>query len=266
MAEIQLTCALCEGQFTYHWVGSGRRPTFCRSCSPNVRRRKNPLGGVVCDRCGQRTFPRGPSQGRAKTCKACRHKHVVCACEGCGSRCEETARGLCSDCMGKSKVILRLLYMRRKRALNLPPYLHGYGVMETAECKECTKVFAYRPNSQHRTRTFCSRECGKRDSDRNRTKQRRALTRGSTVQKVDVTLVFERDGWRCQLCGRKTPRDKRGSTMLDAPELDHIISLASGGDHSYANVQCTCRSCNMAKGAKSVGQLKLFPMGFDSAA
>jgi 5-methylcytosine-specific restriction endonuclease McrA len=34
--------------------------------------------------------------------------------------------------------------------------------------------------------------------------------------------------------------------------------LAAGGAHTYRNVQCACHSCNQAKGAKVVGQLRLF--------
>jgi hypothetical protein len=46
--------------------------------------------------------------------------------------------------------------------------------------------------------------------------------------------------------------------MVDtAPELDHIIPLASGGAHVWDNVQCTCRKCNGEKGAEVLGQLRL---------
>ncbi|MFH5773580.1 HNH endonuclease [Paracoccus sp. NGMCC 1.201697] len=78
---------------------------------------------------------------------------------------------------------------------------------------------------------------------------------------VDATRVFERDGYRCGICGRKTLPSKRGSTHERAPELDHIIAIALGGEHRYSNVQCACRSCNGKKGAASLGQMHLFPAG-----
>lgn len=67
--------------------------------------------------------------------------------------------------------------------------------------------------------------------------------------------VFDRDGWKCHICGTKTPKKNRGTYKDDAPELEHIISLADGGSHTWGNVACACRKCNISKGARSYGQL-----------
>lgn len=77
------------------------------------------------------------------------------------------------------------------------------------------------------------------------------------VGHVDPIRVFERDAWKCQLCGTRAPKRLRGTTDALAPELDHIIPLAAGGQHTYENTQCSHRSCNMAKGARPAGQLIL---------
>jgi 5-methylcytosine-specific restriction endonuclease McrA len=77
---------------------------------------------------------------------------------------------------------------------------------------------------------------------------RKARERVAKVETVNPFKVFERDGWMCRLCGAATPRGKRGTHDDDAPELDHVIPLAKGGDHSYANTQCACRRCNGLKG------------------
>ena len=74
---------------------------------------------------------------------------------------------------------------------------------------------------------------------------------------VSAIKVFERDGWRCKLCGVKTPKRLRGSGEWDAPELDHVVPLSLGGGHVWGNVQCACRRCNIAKGATARGQLGL---------
>lgn len=87
--------------------------------------------------------------------------------------------------------------------------------------------------------------------------KRRAVVAGAASEAVDPFRVFDRDGWRCKLCGTKTPREKRGTHEPDAPELDHIIPISKGGEHSYLNTQCACRRCNCAKGAKPMGQLLL---------
>lgn len=78
--------------------------------------------------------------------------------------------------------------------------------------------------------------------------RRRMLERDAMVEKVDPIAVFERDGWKCYICGKDTPRELRGSNHDDAPELEHKISLFNGGDHSYANTACACRRCNGDKG------------------
>ena len=90
-------------------------------------------------------------------------------------------------------------------------------------------------------------------------KRRKAIERGAKhADRVDPIVVFARDGWRCQMCGRKTPEKLRGTINARAPEMDHIVALANGGDHAYQNVQCLCRSCNGMKGATDYGQLHLF--------
>ena len=90
---------------------------------------------------------------------------------------------------------------------------------------------------------------------------RRAAERGVDADRIDPLKVFDRDGWKCHLCGCPTPKSLRGTYEDKAPELDHVIPLAAGGTHTWGNVKCSCRSCNGAKGATPIGQL-----GFDMAA
>ena len=54
---------------------------------------------------------------------------------------------------------------------------------------------------------------------------------------------------RCQICGIDTPKELRGSANHNAPELDHKIPMSKGGPHSPENLQCSCRKCNIKKGA-----------------
>ncbi len=78
---------------------------------------------------------------------------------------------------------------------------------------------------------------------------------------VKSRAVFERDQYKCQLCGR---RCLRKFTVVDdmpdnrSPTVDHIIAIALGiKGHTWDNVQCACWECNVAKGCASVGQLRL---------
>lgn len=105
-------------------------------------------------------------------------------------------------------------------------------------------------------RTYRNSESGRR-ARRVCKARRRAVERGAQADRIDPIRVFERDGWRCHLCGCETPRHLRGTCEPRAPELDHIVPLASGGQHTWGNVACACRRCNGAKGAKAVGQLDL---------
>lgn len=87
--------------------------------------------------------------------------------------------------------------------------------------------------------------------------RRRALERGISADRIDPIKVFERDRWRCHLCGCKTPRRLRGTYEANAPELDHVVPLAAGGAHTWGNVKCACRKCNGSKASRPLGQLGL---------
>lgn len=126
-------------------------------------------------------------------------------------------------------------------------------------CHTCEQA-CVAPYGDKRSR-FCSAACAGIAGRRVRKQKERARLKAAYVECVDPIKVFERDGWRCHLCGRHTPRKLRGSYRPNAPELDHIVPLSVGGDHSYRNTACACRACNGAKGAKIIGQPSLFSCG-----
>lgn len=112
-----------------------------------------------------------------------------------------------------------------------------------------------------RRQVFCSDECRhkkKREYSRTGKKKRKYKIRGVRVESVNYLRVLDRDKWTCRLCGTKTPKRLRGTYQDNAPEIDHIIPIAMGGEHSYSNTQCACRKCNATKGASPLGQLMLF--------
>jgi 5-methylcytosine-specific restriction endonuclease McrA len=79
--------------------------------------------------------------------------------------------------------------------------------------------------------------------------------RAATVEAVNPYRVFRRDGWRCYLCGCDTPEELRGKHMPNSPELEHVVPIARGGEHSYANVRCSCRACNLIKGDRTADEV-----------
>jgi 5-methylcytosine-specific restriction endonuclease McrA len=126
-------------------------------------------------------------------------------------------------------------------------------------CSMCGDRFA--PAYGDKRRDGCGEACLRAlRANRRRTQKarRRARKRGVHAETVDPFRVFRRDGWRCRLCGVKTPRKLRGTTHDCAPELDHVIPLSKGGPHSYDNVQTACRRCNGVKGDAVAGQVSLF--------
>lgn len=98
---------------------------------------------------------------------------------------------------------------------------------------------------------YCSREC--KVTHRNILRPGASLRRrikkyGCASEPVNHLLVFERDRWLCGICGKRTVKSRVGTTHSRAPTLDHVIPLSKGGSHSYANVQCAHRFCNISKG------------------
>ncbi len=54
--------------------------------------------------------------------------------------------------------------------------------------------------------------------------------------------IFARDENRCQYCGRQFPTRELS--------IDHVVPLSRGGQASWANVVCSCTSCNKRKGGQ----------------
>jgi 5-methylcytosine-specific restriction endonuclease McrA len=92
---------------------------------------------------------------------------------------------------------------------------------------------------------FCSLRCTSKWNGR----IRELRERGAFVEDVHPFVVFARDGWRCWICERATFRswDWGNGWHSDAPTLDHVVPLARGGEHSYANVRTAHALCNSRK-------------------
>jgi hypothetical protein len=73
----------------------------------------------------------------------------------------------------------------------------------------------------------------------------RLLNNGPTETFTDLE-IYERDKWRCQLCGEPVNR----SLVYPDPKsasLDHVIPIAKGGGHTRVNCQLAHLGCNSSK-------------------
>lgn len=75
-----------------------------------------------------------------------------------------------------------------------------------------------------------------------RSATRRARKAGAFVEYVDPLVVLERADGVCGICGQ----DVDPWTF----QVDHIVPLAAGGEHSYANTQPAHALCNRKKWMK----------------
>lgn len=70
----------------------------------------------------------------------------------------------------------------------------------------------------------------------------KARKNAAFVEAVDPLIVLERDDGVCGICGEDVDPL--------AFHVDHVVPIAQGGEHSYANVQPAHPSCNQRKWAR----------------
>ena len=165
------------------------------------------------------------------------------ACRSCGSLHSFKRVQFCSDaCRERWQADADV---KRAEALKV--------VVADRPCSECGGTFTPRSDLGR----FCSKKCARAQAWRASTVIRRARLNGLPRERFDPLEVLERDGWKCHLCGRATPKRLRGTTKANAPELDHIVPLSRGGPHTRQNTACACRRCNLKKSDQPLGQLRL---------
>ncbi len=123
-------------------------------------------------------------------------------------------------------------------------YLAAKRMPVTITCKWCRKDTAFdRGGSRIK---FCSHKCSRKSASWNRKQLERATSGGVVLSRREI---FNRDDWKCQLCGITVIRvNNRGAYRPDGATVDHIIPLSRGGTHTMDNVQAACWACNTSKG------------------
>jgi len=182
---------------------------------------------------------------RTNVCKVCGSPARTDA-EFCSRRCAGDGRRIlfphskirvvdCPDC-GADKVVSRTSPGHRCFScaeVERPRFQAGW-------CRRCGDSFVMLFNNVDAG--YCSAQCARSDSkDRRRARKREAF-----AEPVFRRKIFERDRWRCQICGKAVKRTKEPPHPF-APTIDHIIPLNDGGTHEPANVQCAHFVCNCRK-------------------
>jgi hypothetical protein len=122
--------------------------------------------------------------------------------------------------------------------------LGGQPLTQLKICPESGWIF----KPDHNGQSYATRELAYAVGKRIAKAKRRARKKGNgRAENIDPIKVFESVDYKCQICGCQTDPDLRGLPEHRAPQLDHIIPLAKGGTHTWGNVQCACRECNIAK-------------------
>lgn len=121
-------------------------------------------------------------------------------------------------------------------------------IFVAGSCCVCGEHFA---SSKRRGREWHCKECvteAEREQNKAAKARRKALQRGAfKAERVYRKRVFERDKWKCHICGGRIDKS------LTAPDrgsatLDHIVPLAFGGEHTMHNIKAAHYGCNSRRG------------------
>lgn len=215
-------------------------PAVCKRCGKTYQPKRKDRTTYCSQACAWDDQREAAGQRRADQARATQPRPPCPACGGAVEGRHGTAM-YCSDACA-NRHHSRITYARHRAEL-----------LTVRKCRECEMEFRSTPS-----RRYCSHRCCQKNARRTAKGRRRAMLRSASVESVDPMAVFRRDKFRCQLCWNMTLRSSVGTNHPRAPSLDHIVPLSKGGEHSYRNTQCACRSCNTRKRSRSLGQLRLF--------
>jgi 5-methylcytosine-specific restriction endonuclease McrA len=103
-------------------------------------------------------------------------------------------------------------------------------------CEHCGIGFQ---DDYHGTQKYCSTYCGNLAA-RTKKPKKRYVPRRPDIPKTLRFQILQRDGFRCQYCGRGT---KDGAVLV----LDHVVPYSIGGATDESNLVTACRACNLGK-------------------
>lgn len=206
-----------------------------------------------CSRAAIQARPKRPRRRRATHAR--RSKPGTCI--SCGSNTGDNRCLRCKACEKSRRIAAKLpvLYVgpphRRQPRPNRNPVKASTRRFKSGQCTICQTWFVSLNGD-----LTCSTGCATiRLSQYRRLAKdrRRAVKRKAYVADVWRKTIFERDGYRCHLCAKKT-NPKHKVPHPKAPTIDHIVPLAGGGTHEPLNCRTACFRCNSLKGDRGGGE------------
>lgn len=164
-------------------------------------------------------------------------------CKSCGKIVNKHTHLYCShECRQKEE---------KKRAYE---YEKGKHTIKIRTCVVCGKEFATEYGDKRKL--YCSKTCNKTEGKH----IRRARKTTQTIEVFARKEIYERDNWKCGICGKPLHRTKHVPHPY-APTIDHIVPLVCGGTHERKNVQAAhflCNSIKRDKASEHGDQMRLF--------
>lgn len=226
--------------------GTSAAVIYCRACrAKGLAPRKLAHGtprmyraGCRCVACREDNNRRGREQGRKARARGYvrpgRRGIPDVACDWCGEHllCRTESAKYHKECRPKA---LHAAARRRAAERRLAKAQAGVPAnpnwpFTVGVCRYCSEHFVRR----NRPSPYCSSRCRRKDAP-------------DPVRPSDRRIVFERDGFVCQLCDEPTEPD--ADPLSDwYPTVDHIVPQSKGGGHEPENLRCAHRWCNSVRG------------------
>lgn len=158
-----------------------------------------------------------------------------------------------SKCCGAIECIRAMAAARMRRLYAADPEAARQRAVAERACWTAAQRSAARAKMKRR-KLRVGYEPSKREGDA----RRRARKAAVGVEKFNRAEVFDRDRWKCGICGKKIDRKLSYPDPMSV-SLDHIVPISQGGDHSRANTRASNLACNIRRnvGRNEVVQLFL---------
>ena len=144
---------------------------------------------------------------------------------------------LCRSCYRKS------IYVKKPSKFCIDCSKEIWTGTRSPRCKNCTHKYKWRTNPEYkagfqkRAKTY-SKTLKGRITQQNHVRRYRAIMAGvkATLTTQEWQEIIEKFDYRCAYCHKRTKL-----------EVDHVIPISKGGNHTADNVVPACRSCNASK-------------------